>query len=68
MHSEYISIKDLEFQIKPSELDKKVWEATYNGRVVATAINKNLLKERILVNSKFWSTHGPRRVKSQFFG
>ena len=67
MASEYLVIKDLEFEIKQSDENQKVWVALHKGKAVATAFNKVALKDRILLNSKFWASSGPKKHKSQFF-
>jgi hypothetical protein len=65
--AEYLVIKNLEFEIKRSDVDSAVFLALYKGNHVASAFDKALLKERIQANTKFWDQYGPKKAKSQFF-
>ena len=65
--AEYLVIKNLEFEIKRSDVDGKVFLALHKGKPVASAFDKALLKERIQANTKFWAQYGPKKTKSQFF-
>ena len=66
-NAEYLVIKNLEFEIKRSDVDSAVFLALHKGKPVASAFDKDLLKERIQANTKFWAQHGPKKAKSQFF-
>ena len=65
--AEYLVTKNLEFEIKRSDIDGKVFLALHKGKPVASAFDKALLKERIQANTKFWAQYGPKKAKTQFF-
>ena len=66
-NAEYLVIKNLEFEIKRSDVDGKVFLALHKGKPVASAFDKAMLKERVQANTKFWLSTEQRRQSRNFF-